>query len=249
MGLIHEDIFICVDCETTGLDARNDHIIEVAVVKFAGKEVIAEFESLVDPGVPIPAESTSIHHITDSMVAGKPKIEEILPEILQLIGTHIVVGHGVRFDLDLLWQASKKHRVPCILEKTTIVDTLRLARLYGQTPVNSLDKLREHFNIPLEGAHRAMNDVRVNIEVFRHLTHQFKTTTSLLERLKKPIPLKVMPLGKYKGRIFKDIPIEYLSWAVHQDFDGDLMFSLQQELRKRKQGNNFTQASNPFSTL
>ena len=66
-----------------------------------------------------------------------------------------------------------------------------------------LEKLREHFNIEPEGAHRAMSDVIVNISVFKYLSQSFKTTEQLLERLKKPILLKTMPLGKYKGRPFQ----------------------------------------------
>jgi DNA polymerase-3 subunit epsilon len=124
-----------------------------------------------------------------------------------------------------------------------------MARLYGESPVNSLEKLREHFNIAAEGAHRAMNDVVVNIEVFKFLSSKFKTTEQLVERLKKPILLKKMPLGKHKGRPFGEIPIEYLLWAANKDFDQDLLFSIKSELKKRKTGNQFRQASNPFSSL
>ena len=94
-----------------------------------------------------------------------------------------------------------------------------------------------------------MNDVIVNIEVFKHLCRKFKTTEEILKRLEKPIALKLMPLGKHKGRPFREIPVEYLRWAAHQNFDQDLLFSLRSELKKRKQGNLFSQASNPFSDL
>jgi len=58
-----------------------------------------------------------------------------------------------------------------------------------------------------------------------------------------------MPLGKHKGRIFSEIPVEYLRWAVNQNFDQDLMFSLKTELKKRNKGSHFGQASNPFANL
>ena len=87
------------------------------------------------------------------------------------------------------------------------------------------------------------------IEVFKHLSRKFKTTEEALKRFKKPIQLKTMPLGKHKGRSFHDIPIEYLRWAAHQNFDQDLLFSLRSELKKRKSGNLFSQATNPFSEL
>jgi DNA polymerase-3 subunit epsilon len=58
-----------------------------------------------------------------------------------------------------------------------------------------------------------------------------------------------MPLGKHKGRPFSEIPHEYLQWAANKDFDQDLTFSIRSELKKRKSGNLFKQASNPFSEL
>ena len=121
--------------------------------------------------------------------------------------------------------------------------------MYGESPSNSLEALRKHFDIQPEGAHRAMNDVIVNIEVFKRLATPFTTTKSLLERLKKPILLKTMPLGKHKGRIFSEIPQEYLRWAAAQDFDQDLLFSIRSELNQRRKKSDFHQSSNPFSHL
>ena len=95
-----------------------------------------------------------------------------------------------------------------------------------------------------------MNDVVVNIEVFKYLSKNFKTTEQIVNRLKSPIQLKTMPLGKHKTHEFlSEIPVEYLRWAVNQNFDQDLMFSLKTELKKRNKGANSAQASNPFSNL
>lgn len=249
MGLIHKDIFICFDLETTGLEPGTDHIIELAAARFTFDGILDAYESLIDPCCTIPESSIAIHHITNEMVKGKPKIEEVLASFLKFIGPLIVVGHGITLDIAFVSAAAKKHQIPCKLESQRYLDTLRMARLYGESPLNSLEKLREHFNIEPEGAHRAMNDVLVNIEVFKYLAKNFKTTEELLERLKRPILLKRMPLGKHKGRMFSEIPIEYLLWAANKDFDQDLSFSIRSELKRRKKGANFSQASNPFSSL
>lgn len=249
MGLLAKDTFICLDCETTGLAPETDRIIEIAVVRFTFDKILESYETLIDPEVEINPESIAIHHITDAMVQGKPKIQEILPHVLQFVGRDIIVGHGINNDLAFLCAAAKRHQIPCALHSHPFIDTLRLARLYGESPINSLEKLRQHFNVSEEGAHRAMSDVIVNIEVFKHLTHQFKRTQEIMERLKSPILLKLMPLGKHKGRPFAEIPLQYLQWAVHQNFDQDLLFSIKTELKKRKQGTRFNQASNPFANL
>lgn len=249
MGLINKDIFVCLDCETTGLEVDKDRIIELAMVRFTFDGTIDSYETLIDPLMPIPEASIAIHHINDQMVKGKPKITEILPKVFEFVGKSIIVGHGITNDIAFLCAAAKQHQIPCKLASHPYLDTLRMARLYGESPTNSLEKLRQHFNIAEEGAHRAMNDVIVNIEVFKYLSRQFKTTEQIVNRLKSPILLKAMPLGKHKGRQFSEIPVEYLRWAVNQNFDQDLLFSLKTELKKRKAGANFGQASSPFANL
>ncbi len=249
MADIEKQKFVCIDCETTGLDVKEDRIIEVAVICFDFESIYAQAESLVDPQCVIPETSIAIHHITPDMVAGKPTIDKVLPEILEIVGDHIIIGHGIKFDIELIALAAERHNIPCRIRENKSLDTLRMARLYGQSPVNSLEYLRKHFNIPLEGAHRAMSDVIVNREVFKYLAKRFKTTQALFEALSKPILMETIPLGKYKGRAFKDIPLQYLQWIVNKDFDQDLLHSVRTELRKRKKGNLFTQVSNPFANL
>lgn len=249
MGLIHKDTFVCFDCETTGLDPRKDQIIEIAAVKFTFKEILDQREDLIDPGCPIPQHTIEIHHITDEMVRGKPVIQDVLPSYLKLFGNHVLVGHGILFDITILENAARKFCIPSKVSTLPYLDTLRMSRLYGESPTNSLEMLRSHFNIKPYGAHRAMNDVLVNIEVFKHLSQKFKTTEEILKRLEKPIQLKEMPLGRYKRRPFREISLDYLLWAVRQDFDQDLLFSIKKEIKKRKTGKSFTQASSPFSEL
>ena len=249
MGLLKKDTFICFDLETTGLNPDNDRIIEVAVSKFTFDGTLESFETLINPQRTIPDETIAIHHITQDMVRGKPLVDAVLPDVLKLIGNEIIVGHGISLDIAFVMAACRQYGVPNRLNSNLFIDTLRLARLYGESPTNSLQVLRQHFNIQSEGAHRAMSDVSVNIQVFKHLSASFKTTKELLDRLKKPIMLKKMPLGKHRGRPFSDVPVEYLGWAVHQNFDQDLLYSIKTELSKRKKGNNFQQAANPFSSL
>lgn len=249
MGLIHKETFVCIDCEATGLEPDKDRIVEIAAARFTFEEVLARFETLIDPDCPIPQTSQEIHKITQAMVEGKPKIAAVLPEIFRLIDGYILVGHGVRFDISLIAAEAKRHSIPNRIEQQPYLDTLRMARLYGESPTNSLQQLRQHFNIGAEGAHRAMGDVIVNIEVFKHLSKSYQTTNQLFSLLQKPIRLKAMPLGKHKGRRFDEIPLEYLLWAERKDFDQDLLYSIRSELRNRKKGDGFEQASNPFTGL
>ena len=244
-----DETFVCIDCESTGLDPANDRIVEVAVARFNMREMIDSYETLVDPECEIPETSQDIHNISQEMIAGQPKIRDILPKILSLIDGHVIVGHGINFDIALIANEAKRAQIPTTILSQPHIDTLRLARLYGESPVNSLERLRQHFNIEAEGAHRAMSDVIVNIEVFKYLSKSFQTTEQIFNTLQKPIKLKAMPLGKHKGRRFDEIPIEYLIWAEKKDFDQDLLYSLRSEIRNRRRGGGFEQSSNPFSNL
>lgn len=249
MTLINKEQFICIDCETTGLDVKQDRVIEVAAVCFTLEEKFDACESLIDPECMIPETSIAIHHITQEMVTGKPTIRAFLPQILQLVGRRIIIGHGIGFDVEILALAADRAGIPHTLRNNRQLDTLRMARLYGESPVNSLERLRCHFNIEAEGAHRAMSDVIVNMEVFKYLAMRYKTTEQLFDALSRPIMMKVMPLGPHKGRLLKEVPIEYLLWAARKEFDQDLLYSIRSEINKRKKGNLFSQSANPFHNL
>lgn len=249
MKKLDRQIFVCMDCETTGLDVNQDRIIEIAITKFTFDEVLEEFETLVNPDKPIPEESIKIHHITDEMVKEAPKMEQVLPKVLEMLGNHIIVGHGIKFDVDLVIKSAERQGIKTNLHLNPSLDTLRMARLYGESPINSLEQLRRHFNIEEEGAHRAMSDVIVNMHVFKQLCKDYKSVDALFDALSRPIAMKIMPLGKHKGRALKEIPLDYLMWAARKDFDQDLLFSLRSEINRRKKGNRFSQSNNPFHAL
>lgn len=249
MTLINNDIFICIDIEATGLDPKEDRIIEIAGTKFTFNNYLETFDTLIDPEIEISKQSQTIHNISNEMVKGKPKIKEVLPSVLKFIDNHFLIGHGIKFDIDIICNEAKRNQIPCNLHEIKYIDTLRLARLYGESPYNSLKELSKHFNFEFEGAHRALNDVRANIEIFKKLSTTFTTTAQIFTRLEKPVLLKKMPLGKHKGRLFSEIPLEYLKWAAGKDFDQDLLYSIRVEINNRKKKTSFEQASNPFSNL
>lgn len=249
MTLIDKDIFVCLDIEATGLEPTTDRIIEIAGIKFTFDKILDAFDTLIDPETAIPQQSQSVHNISSDMVMGKPKIKDILPDVLKFIGNHIIIGHGIKFDIDIISNEAKRNQIVCNIHEAKYIDTLRLARLYGESPYNSLKDLSKHFNIEFEGAHRALNDVKANIEIFKRLAKFFTSTKQLFARLQRPILLKKMPLGKHKGRSFAEIPLEYLKWAAGKNFDQDLLYSIRLEINNRKKKTSFERASNPFSNL
>jgi DNA polymerase III subunit epsilon len=242
--------FICLDCEFTGLDLETDRVIEIAAARFTIEGGIEDtYQTLIDPKSPISKEAEEIHHISQQMLMGEPTADKVLKEFFNFIGDLWIVGHGVAFDLQMLQREAQRASIFFPLKTESCVDTLRLARHYGDSPSNSLSNLANHFNVPIEKAHRAMDDVEMNIRVFKHLVARFHTLEKVREVLSKPIEMKSMPLGKHKGRPFSEIPLPYLRWASQMDFDQDLLFSIRREISRRKKGGGFAQAANPFSEL
>src|SRR3990167_6994543 len=137
MGLIRQDVFVCLDCESTGLDPKQDRIIEVAAARFTFNGTLQKFETLVDPECDIPQVSQEIHKIAKEMLEGKPKIKQVLPDLLKLIDGHVLVGHAISFDIALIAEEAKRNQIPTQIYKQPHIDTLRMARIYGESPVNS----------------------------------------------------------------------------------------------------------------
>jgi DNA polymerase-3 subunit epsilon len=152
--------FVAIDLETTGLDAGRDAAVAVAVVPFREGEPAGGYETLVNPGRPIPATSTRIHGITDEMVAGAPRLGDVLDRIESTCGNAVLVGHGVAFDLAVLERARRTRRRPPL--RNTALCTMRLAAALhpGWTDV-TLESLAARLRVPVVARHTARGDALV----------------------------------------------------------------------------------------
>src|SRR3989338_6515341 len=101
--MIAKTTFVIVDLETTGLHAGLDSIVEIAAVKVVNGEVVAEWDSMVNPGVFLPQETTQITGITTEMVQDSPLFADVVDDYLNFIGSDAVfVAHNVDFDREFL---------------------------------------------------------------------------------------------------------------------------------------------------
>src|SRR5215510_4572088 len=94
--------FVVVDLETTGGSPYSDAITEIGALKLCGGELLGRFETLVNPGVPIPPMITYLTGITEAMVLPAPRIDEVLPAWLEFARDAVIVGHNIRFDISFL---------------------------------------------------------------------------------------------------------------------------------------------------
>ena len=103
------DVTFCViDLETTGGAAEDVGITEIGAVKLRAGECLGTFQTLVNPGQLIPPTITVLTGITQAMVLPAPRIEVVLPALLDFIGDAVVVGHNVGYDLRFLRAATDR---------------------------------------------------------------------------------------------------------------------------------------------
>src|SRR5690242_2270866 len=105
---LHDVTFVILDTETTG-GGPGDCITEIGAVKMRGGELLGEFQTLINPGVPIPPTITYLTGITESMVGPAPTIDGVLPAFIEFVGNGTIVGHNIRFDTRFLNAALVEH--------------------------------------------------------------------------------------------------------------------------------------------
>jgi DNA polymerase-3 subunit epsilon len=135
-------------------------------VKVRGGEVLGEFQTLVNPQQSIPAFIAVLTGITDSMVAGSPSIEQVLPQFLEFAAGSVLVAHNAPFDVGFLKHFTAEQGRPW--PRFEVLDTARLARRVvtrDETPNCKLASLARLFHATTTPNHRALADARATVDV------------------------------------------------------------------------------------
>ena len=167
---LRETVFVVVDLETTGGSPQSCEITEIGAVKVRGGEVLGEFQTLVNPGEAIPAFIAVLTGITDSMVAGSPRLEQALPAFLEFSRGAVLVAHNAPFDLGFLKTGCE--RLGLHWPTPESVDTARLARRVltrDEAPNCKLSTLARLFRAETTPNHRALADARATVDVLHGL--------------------------------------------------------------------------------
>lgn len=175
------------DLETTGTRIGRDRIVQIGIVRLLPNGERERYQTLVNPGIPIPAEATAVHGITDLDVAMAPSLEAVAQEVLdQLAGCDLSGFNVLRFDLPFL--AEELHRVGHTWNTSTlrVIDAQRIFHKMERRDLSAALKFycgRDH-----EGAHDALADVEA-------------TTDVLIAQLERypDLPVDTAGLGEFSG--------------------------------------------------
>ncbi len=163
-------MYSIVDIEGNGAGYRQESIIDIAIFKFDGHEIVDQFMSLVNPESDITPFVQKLTGISPKMVKTAPKFHEIAKRIVEITEGTTLVGHNIDFDYRMLRQEFKKLGYQF---KINTLDTIPLAKkLLPDAESYSLGKLVKSVGIPLLEAHRASGDARATLDLFKLLLNK-----------------------------------------------------------------------------
>jgi DNA polymerase-3 subunit alpha (Gram-positive type) len=172
-AMLHDATYVVFDIETTGLSVVYDTLIEIAAIKIKTDASIGEFSTFVNPGRPINEFTTGLTGISNSDVAGAPKLEQVLRDFYEFSKDCILVAHNADFDIGHVYENYRQIGIPS--EEPVSIDTLMLAKaLYPERQRFSLDQLCKFLKVPMNGHHRAINDAKATAEIFLHMLKALK---------------------------------------------------------------------------
>ncbi|HOI64907.1 MAG TPA: PolC-type DNA polymerase III, partial [Mesotoga sp.] len=217
---LEEASFVVFDLETTGLNPKEDEIIEIGAVRVEGNEIIDTFSSFVKPSKEVSSLITSITGITNEDLESAQDIKTVLPGFIKFCEGSILVAHNALFDYGFVRNTVKKHfggdwEMPCI-------DTLALAKSLIKSKSYSLDTIVKKLKLGHFEHHRASEDARVTSEVLRKFISMAKKRgvekVAELDRLRKNLnlnslkPIHISILARNKkglGNLYRLVTVSH----------------------------------------
>lgn len=173
--LLSEIDFVVLDVEAIGAKGLPARIIELGAYHVRSGKILDEFQSLIDPGVPLPRFIAALTGITDEMLKGAPKFAEVVDAWLDFTGDAVLVAHDSKFDLALLNREIARV-FPGSRMRNAELCTVKLARRMMRTlDSHSLDALAEHFGFEIVARHRAASDALATAHLLLHLLNQLES--------------------------------------------------------------------------
>lgn len=166
-------VFAVVDVETTGSRPDDDRVTDVGAVKIERGEISGTFQTLINPGRPIPPEIVMLTGINDELVRGAPPWSSIGRQLLSFLDDSVIVAHNAPFDLGFINHELVRAGMDPL--SNPHLCTVRLSRKLLKGLANhKLDSLAIYHNLPLVGRHRGLGDALITAKVFLAFLKSFK---------------------------------------------------------------------------
>ncbi|MDE6467719.1 MAG: 3'-5' exonuclease, partial [Muribaculaceae bacterium] len=225
------------DLETTGTNINTDRIVEISVVKLMPDGSVTSKTRRLNPEMPIPAEATAVHHITDADVADEPTFRQVANSLSQFFtGCDIAGFNSNRFDIPLLDQEFERAGIDFDFSRARFIDVQTI--FHKKEPRTLVAAYRYYCGKELEGAHGALADTTATMEVLLAQLERYEDLPTDVAALSefatnsRNVDLmgrlvyddqgrEVINFGKYKGRLADEVLAHepgYYSWKMGGEF-------------------------------
>ena len=238
-----------IDLETTGLDPRNDRIVELAVARFGPGDALLRLHRIVDPGRPIPPAAAAIHGIGDDQVAGRPRFAEVALLLLHFLEGCDLAGFNVRrFDLPFLAAELGRCGLELPLAGRSVVDAQQL--YHRQHPRDLASAVRRYLGRDHGEAHSAMGDALAAAEVLDAQVgaepglppsasglHAALVEVDVAGKFRREGGRVVLGFGKHDGRPLREVARDepgYLEWMLRQPLLADARALVERALERAR---------------
>ena len=225
-----------IDLETTGVNLATDRIIEIAIVKVLPDGKRSVKRKLINPGMPIPKQSSDVHGITDEMVKDAPAFKEVAHELKQMLDGCDIGGYNSnRFDIPLLVEEFLRADVDFDMKGRRLLDVQNIFHKMEQRTLSAAYKF--YCNKNLDGAHSAEIDASATHEILIAQLERYPDLGTSIDSVLKLIGeesivdfarrfimengVEVFNFGKYKGKAVADVlrnEPQYYDWMMKGDF-------------------------------
>ncbi|HEX6914450.1 MAG TPA: 3'-5' exonuclease [Chitinophagaceae bacterium] len=225
-----------IDLETTGINLGTDRIVEIAIVRINTDGSKLNKRKLLNPLMPIPAEATAIHGISNEMVKDAPSFKQVANEIRQFIDNCDLGGYNSnRFDIPMLVEEFLRAGMDFTVDGRKLVDVQRVFHLMEQRTLSAAYQF--YCNKVLHGAHSAEADAEATWEILLAQVERYPNIGDTIEsicrfcgeedvvdfgrRFIKQNGIEVFNFGKYKGKPVADVlrsEPQYYDWMMKGDF-------------------------------
>ena len=154
---VRKAMFSCFDFETTGLSARNDRVLEVAVVRVSGGKIRDRWTTLINPGDNVDVGPTKIHRIKKEWLQNAPTFADIAPDLLTLLQGTVLVAHNAKFDISFLEKELERTDLPTDDLDMLYWDTMEIANILG-AKTKKLADVAKAAGVKVKKAHQALDD-------------------------------------------------------------------------------------------
>lgn len=188
------------DLETTGLNITHDRILEISVLKLSVDGNKEQRTWLINPEMPIPAESTAIHGISDADVAGKPTFRQLAPELLSFFGNADLAGYNIlKFDVPMLVEEFLKADVDFDIRNRRMIDVMNI--FMKMEPRTLKGAYRFFIGRDFDDAHTAAADTFATFEVLEAMLDRYNGVeyTDSKGNSSKPIVNEVASLSEFSS--------------------------------------------------